>query len=110
MRPLNDFRPQGPINGPLRATASPVPQNPAPPKQDVPVKSKADPHFVQAGFLLAARRSSTSMEFTLKSGLTITGRVIAFDQFSVAVEANGKTKLLYKHAVECIQEAVNASN
>jgi RNA chaperone Hfq len=59
---------------------------------------------VQGGFLSAARRSGAVMEFVLNSGRTVVGRLVSFDQFSLLVESQGRTKLLYKHGIESMQE------
>jgi|SRR5579884_1671956 len=98
---INEVRPQRPLSPPVKAAA---PVAPAPAKPDAPPGKPKDPHFLQGGFLSAARRSGAVMEFTLNSGRTVTGRVSAFDQFSIAVEVQGRTKLLYKHGIECIDE------
>jgi RNA chaperone Hfq len=98
---INEVKPQQPLSAPLKP-APPV--APVSAKQDVPPAIPKDPHFVQSGFLSAARRSGAVMEFVLNSGRTVTGRVVSFDQFSIAVEVGGRTKLLYKHGIETMEE------
>lgn len=82
-----------------------------PPKQqdaaakppDVPPSKPKNPHFVQTGFLQAARRSGSEMEFRLISGQLVVGRICECDQYCILLDSGGKSILVFKHAIETIE-------
>lgn len=57
------------------------------------------PVNLQDGFLNQARREGTRLTITMISGSTFEGKIEAFDNFTVVVNASGKHYLIYKHAI-----------
>lgn len=99
-----------PIQPPLASNQA----NPAPPtglpqqKLDAdssPAKSRS-PHFIQNGFLEAARKSQDLLQFDLVNRRPISGRVAGYDQFTILLmQEDGRKVLLCKHGIVCVEQA-----
>ncbi len=57
---------------------------------------------VQDQFLTTAGRQS-AVDLYLMSGVMLSGKVLAFDQFSILLEREQRLQLIYKHAISTIQ-------
>lgn len=57
---------------------------------------------VQSSFLNKIRKEKAIVTVFTTNGVRMTGRLVAFDQFSVIVQVDGVPKLLYKHALSTI--------
>jgi host factor-I protein len=66
-----------------------------------------EPKGVRAGlqdvFLAAAAREQQQMTLFLVNGVMLQGHVAGFDQFSLLLEKDGQTQLVYKHAISTLQ-------
>ena len=63
------------------------------------------PASLQDGFLAECRRGGTSVTVSLMDGSQLSGTVAGFDPFTVLLEYEGKTHLIYKHAISTISPA-----
>jgi host factor-I protein len=63
------------------------------------------PGNLQDGFLAECRRSGTAVTVYLMNGFQLRGTVRGFDPFTVLLEYEGKTHLIYKHAISTISPA-----
>ena len=57
---------------------------------------------LQDAFLAAARRSEIPVTAFLVNGFQMRGVISGFDSFTVALSAEGKQNLIYKHAISTI--------
>ena len=57
---------------------------------------------LQDAFLAAARRSEIPVTACLVNGFQMRGVISGFDSFTVALTAEGKQNLIYKHAISTI--------
>lgn len=57
---------------------------------------------LQDAFLSAARRSEIPVTAFLVNGFQMRGTITGFDSFTVALTAEGKQNLIYKHAISTI--------
>ena len=57
---------------------------------------------LQDAFLAAARRSEIPVTAFLVNGFQMRGVISGFDSFTVALTAEGKQNLIYKHAISTI--------
>ena len=57
---------------------------------------------LQDAFLAAARRSEIPVTAFLINGFQMRGVISGFDSFTVALTAEGKQNLIYKHAISTI--------
>ncbi|MFO7273247.1 MAG: RNA chaperone Hfq [Symbiobacteriaceae bacterium] len=57
---------------------------------------------LQDGFLNLLRRESIPVTVYLVNGYQMKGHIRGFDNFTVALEADGKLHLVYKHALSTI--------
>lgn len=57
---------------------------------------------LQDAFLAAARRSEIPVTAFLVNGFQMRGIISGFDSFTVALTAEGKQNLIYKHAISTI--------
>lgn len=60
---------------------------------------------IQDGFLAECRRGGTVVTVFLINGFQLRGTVKGFDPFTVLLEYEGKTHLIYKHAISTISPA-----
>jgi host factor-I protein len=60
------------------------------------------PGSLQDGFLAECRRANTAVTVYLMNGFQLRGTVKGFDPFTVLLEYEGKTHLIYKHAISTI--------
>jgi host factor-I protein len=60
---------------------------------------------LQDGFLAECRRGGTAVTVFLMNGFQLRGTVKGFDPFTVLLEYEGKTHLIYKHAISTISPA-----
>lgn len=63
------------------------------------------PVSLQDGFLAECRQSGTTVTVSMTSGLLVHGSVKGFDPFTVLLESEGTTHLIYKHAIASISPA-----
>ena len=57
---------------------------------------------LQDQFLNAARKKKVALTFFLTNGFQFRATVKSFDSFTVLVDSDGKTQLVYKHAISTI--------
>jgi len=57
---------------------------------------------LQDEFLNAARKNKAALTFFLTNGFQFRATVKSFDSFTVLVDCENKTQLLYKHAISTI--------
>ncbi len=57
---------------------------------------------LQDVFLNVARQEKIALTIFLVNGFQIKGIITSFDNFTVALEAEGKQQLVYKHAISTI--------
>lgn len=57
---------------------------------------------LQDAFLAAARHSEIPVTAFLVNGFQMRGTITGFDSFTVALTAEGKQNLIYKHAISTI--------
>ncbi|MBO8127219.1 MAG: RNA chaperone Hfq [Firmicutes bacterium] len=57
---------------------------------------------LQDYFLNLIRRENTAVTIYLVNGFQLKGNVKGFDNFTVILESEGKTELIYKHAISTI--------
>jgi host factor-I protein len=60
---------------------------------------------LQDGFLAECRRSGTVVTVFLMNGFQLRGAVVGFDPFTLLLDYEGKTHLVYKHAISTISPA-----
>ena len=58
---------------------------------------------LQDTFLNEARKTNIQVSIFLLSGVQLRGRVKSFDSFTVLLVGDGKSQLIYKHAISTIQ-------
>jgi host factor-I protein len=63
------------------------------------------PVSLQDGFLAECRQHGTPVTVSMMSGLVVHGTVKGFDPFTVLLDVEGKTQLIYKHAISTIAVA-----
>jgi host factor-I protein len=63
------------------------------------------PGSLQDGFLAECRRCGTAVTVYLMNGFQLRGTVKGFDPFTVLLEYESKTHLIYKHAISTISPA-----
>ena len=57
---------------------------------------------LQDSYLQDLIKNKSLADINLVNGLILTGKVIKFDNFSILVEQNYKTTLIYKHSISYI--------
>ena len=57
---------------------------------------------LQDHFLNSIRNGNLLTVFFLVNGFQLKGKIKAFDQFTVVVDADGKQQMVYKHAISTI--------
>jgi host factor-I protein len=60
---------------------------------------------LQDGFLAECRSGGTAVTVFLMNGFQLRGTVKGFDPFTLLLEYEGKTHLIYKHAISTISPA-----
>ncbi len=60
---------------------------------------------LQEIFLSAVRRQEESVTMFLVNGVMLQGGIVAFDLFSMLLQREGMSQLVYKHAVSTVQPA-----
>ncbi|HTU71318.1 MAG TPA: RNA chaperone Hfq [Candidatus Baltobacteraceae bacterium] len=63
------------------------------------------PGSLQDSFLAECRRGGTAVTVYLMNGFQLRGTVKGFDPFTLLLEYEGKTHLIYKHAISTISPA-----
>lgn len=63
------------------------------------------PVSLQDGFLAECRQHGTAVTVSMINGLIVHGSVKGFDPFTVLLEVEGTTHLIYKHAISSISNA-----
>jgi RNA chaperone Hfq len=53
-------------------------------------------------FLVKARTSRKEVDVSLRGGITVVGRIKAFDAYSILLDLHGRESLIYKSAVSAI--------
>jgi host factor-I protein len=64
------------------------------------------PASLQDGFLADCRQNGKSVTVSMMNGLVLRGSVKGFDPFTVLLEFEGVTHLIYKHAISVISPTV----
>lgn len=57
---------------------------------------------LQDTFLNIARQEKIGLTVFLINGFQLKGTVVSFDNFTVALDSEGKQQLIYKHAISTI--------
>ena len=57
---------------------------------------------IQDSFLNAARKDKLPVTTYLVSGVKLTGRIRAFDKYSVVMDTNNQEQLIFKHAIASV--------
>ncbi len=57
---------------------------------------------LQDGYLNDLIKNKVLADINLVNGIILTGTVIKFDNFSILIEQNNKTILIYKHSISYI--------
>ena len=57
---------------------------------------------LQEIFLTRARKQSVAVTVFLVNGFQLRGTVTGFDNFTVALDTDGKQQVIYKHAISTI--------
>jgi len=57
---------------------------------------------IQDTFLNTARKERSNITIYLLSGVKLTGRIRAFDKYSVVLESNNQEQLIFKHAISTV--------
>ncbi|MDR3149115.1 MAG: RNA chaperone Hfq [Oscillospiraceae bacterium] len=57
---------------------------------------------LQEHFLNSLRQSKASATVFLMNGFQMRGRILAFDRYTVIMEADGKQQLIFKHAISTV--------
>lgn len=57
---------------------------------------------LQDTFLNIARQEKIGLTVFLINGFQLKGMVVSFDNFTVALDSEGKQQLIYKHAISTI--------
>lgn len=63
------------------------------------------PVSLQDGFLADCRQSGATVTISMMNGFVLRGSVKGFDPFTVLLEYEGTTHLIYKHAISAISPA-----
>jgi host factor-I protein len=63
------------------------------------------PPSLQDGFLEQCRNSGAIVTVSMMNGLILRGSVKGFDPFTLLLDCEGMTHLLYKHAIAAISPA-----
>ncbi len=63
---------------------------------------------IQDSFLNAARKDKLPVTTYLVSGVKLTGRIRAFDKYSVVMDTNNQEQLIFKHAIASVVMARGA--
>ena len=58
---------------------------------------------IQERILAGARKNKIPVTVFLMNGFRMTGAIIGYDSFSVAIMEDGNQKLVYKHAISTVQ-------
>ncbi|MDM5186094.1 RNA chaperone Hfq [Bacillus sp. DX4.1] len=59
-------------------------------------------HTLQKDMYEQLKEKTSEVTIVLKSGVRITGQIIAMDRFTVLMMVNGKQQLVYKQAISTI--------
>jgi host factor-I protein len=57
---------------------------------------------IQDSFLNTARKERHNITIYLVSGVKLTGRIRAFDKYSVVLETSNQEQLIFKHAISTV--------
>jgi len=57
---------------------------------------------IQDSFLNTARKERHNITLYLISGVKLTGRIRAFDKYSVVLETSNQEQLIFKHAISTV--------
>lgn len=60
----------------------------------------------ERALLQSARDEAALVNVYTRAGTAISCRVVRFDRYTVHVEHDGRLKMLYKHAIECVEVAL----
>jgi len=63
------------------------------------------PPSLQDGFLDQCRQSRAIVTVSMMNGFVLRGSVKGFDPFTLLLESEGTTHLIYKHAISAISPA-----
>ncbi|NJM49987.1 MAG: RNA chaperone Hfq [Sphingomonadales bacterium] len=85
----------------IMPSTSPDPE----PFQDMMNRAKHKPGLLQDVFLYAMSDRRESVTTFLVNGVMLQGAIVAYDLFSVLLERDGTSQLVYKHAISTIQPA-----
>lgn len=85
----------------IMPSASPDPQIFA----DIMAKVTPKPGLLQEIFLYAMSDRKEAVTAFLVNGVMLQGAIVAYDLFSLLLERDGTTQLVYKHAVSTVQPA-----
>jgi host factor-I protein len=58
---------------------------------------------LQEGFLTQVSKDNAPVTIYLVNGVQLKGQVRGFDNFTVILESDGRTQMVYKHAISTIQ-------
>jgi host factor-I protein len=67
------------------------------------------PVSLQDGFLAQCRQDGTAVTVSMMNGLVLHGSVKGFDPFTLLLDVEGQTQLIYKHAISTISKAGNGT-
>src|SRR5216684_2420773 len=71
-------------------------------KGDRQMEAKPAQQNIQDSFLNTARKERHNITIYLVSGVKLTGRIRAFDKYSVVLETSNQEQLIFKHAISTI--------
>ena len=66
------------------------------------METKPAQQNIQDSFLNTARKERQNITIYLVSGVKLTGRIRAFDKYSVVLEASNQEQLIFKHAISTV--------
>lgn len=66
------------------------------------MEAKPAQQNIQDTFLNTARKERQNITIYLVSGVKLTGRIRAFDKYSVVLETSNQEQLIFKHAISTV--------
>ena len=57
---------------------------------------------IQDQLLYQARKENCSVKIFLMKGLQLTGKIVAYDMYSILLESNNRLQLIFKHSISTI--------
>jgi host factor-I protein len=57
---------------------------------------------IQDQLLYQARKDNCTVKIFLLKGLQLTGKIVAYDMYSILLESNNRLQLIFKHAISTI--------